>query len=238
MCVEDDLSQNAGVKAFEMGDSEKALAYLFAAIEPASVTCTTNINFTKISRRRKQRVILDQFRQIFSNSLEIRPSQEFGGKRRNSQKRKKNNSILESYDPTVPYVYSRLFRIMVSSSTSILKQICYTKLLGIAVTNVAICLHRDPNQSCHALQFYKLAAKTVSQKKDVFRELIIWNNLIEINSEHLFDISEVMLCVQMLQKLLNEGCFGVLSDIESCDRKGFFFNAALLQYAFTLAPAA
>jgi hypothetical protein len=199
---------NAGVKAFDMGDSEKALGYLFVAIEPASVKCSTNIAFTQISRKRKQRVILDQ---IFSNSLEIRPSQEFGGKRRNSQKRKKDNSIVKSYDPTAPYVYSRLFHIMVSSSTSVLKQICYTKLLGIILTNVAICLHCDLNQSCHALQFYKLAAKTTSQKKDAFCELIIWNNLIEINSEQLFDISEVMLCVQMLQKLLSGGSFGVLS---------------------------
>ncbi|KAI2510049.1 hypothetical protein MHU86_4343 [Fragilaria crotonensis] len=230
---------NAGVKAFEWGDLDKAIRFMTWARQPDVALSNLERKDRRMSKKILKKVIKSQARAFLPNqSFELRRSTRFG-KRRTSRG---NPPLKQVTDPTGQspcYSFRRLLSIRASNSQPISCQTSQEQLGAVVLANLAICHHSYSGDISLAKHSYELAAAAASERGHLLIQLVVWNNLLQLHSDYLFEEEAARACMVQVERILSDpGASGLLSALSSSDRRGFLLNAILFSHLGTTAPAA
>ena len=227
---------NAGVKAFERGDLDKALKLFICAINSVMATLNLDTDAPKISKKQAMKVVKSQSKCFLADkSFEICESTIFGKRRRDRQLAA---PWFSKNEKSSTYTYQRVFALKASNSEPILDQTSPEQLTGIVLSNLAICHHLYPGHIRKATHYYELAVKAASISGDLLPQLVIWNNLLQVYSNDLLEEDTARACMTQLETKIKEiRDRGLLPKLKKDDRRGFLLNV-MLSNRTTLAPAA
>lgn len=229
---------NAGVKSFERGDLHKALKFFLSAVESVMGTINSEAATPKISKKMAIKVVKSQSRSFLPGQpFTICESTVFG-KRRVRQQQPLAAQVAFANEHSSTFTYQRVFGIKASNSEPVLDQTSPRQLTAIVLSNVAICHHLNPGNIVQAMRYYELAIQAAAISGDLLPQLVIWNNLLQVYSNHIPEQGAARTCrTQLETKITQIRALGLLRTLKKHDRRGFLLNIMFLD-AGTLAPAA
>ncbi|KAI2513349.1 hypothetical protein MHU86_1120 [Fragilaria crotonensis] len=230
---------NAGVKAFERGDLDKAIRYMTWALHPDLAMSSSETKDRRMSKKTLMKVIKSQAHTFLPDqSFELRRSTTFG-RRRSSREHSPSKQVTDATEQSSFYSYRRLFCVKASSSEPILCQTSQDQLRAIFLANLAICYHFYAGDICKAKRSYELAVAAASESGDLLVELVVWNNLLQLHSDDLLEEEAARACMVQLERILSDPrASDLLSMLGRNDRRGFLLNVIFFSFPGTIAPAA
>ena len=230
---------NAGVKAFERGDLDKAIRFMTWALHPGMAISKSECKDRRVSKKIIMKVIKSQTQSFLANeSFELRRSTVFG-RRRSSRGHQTSKQVTDATEQSSIYSYRRLFSIKASSSEPILCQTSPDQLFAILFANLAICHHLCPGDINKAIQTYESAVASASRAGNLLIQMVVWNNLLQIYSEGLLEDEAARACMVQLELILSDPmASGQLSMLNRHDRRGFLMNVIFFSYTRTTMAAA
>ncbi|KAI2513338.1 hypothetical protein MHU86_1109 [Fragilaria crotonensis] len=230
---------NAGVKAFERGDLDKAIRYMTWALHPDLAMSNSESKDRRMSKKTLMKVIKSQAHAFLPDQFfELRRSSTFG-RRRNSREHPLTKRVTDATEQSSFYSYRRLISVKASNSVPILRQTSQDQLRAIFLANLAICYHFYAGDICKAKCSYELAVAAASDSGDLLVELVVWNNLLQLHSDDLLEEKAARACmVQLEQKLSDPRASDLLSMLGRHDRRAFLLNVVFFSFPGTIAPAA
>jgi hypothetical protein len=230
---------NAGVKSFERGNLHKALNFFLSAVNSVMASINSKAATSKISKKMAIKVAKSQSRSFLpGQAFEICESAVFGKRRQRHQKLPLAAQVAFANEHSSTYTYQRVFGIKASNSEPLLDQTSPRQLMAIILSNLAICHHLNPGNIIQAMRYYELALQAAYISGDLMPQLVIWNNLLQVYSNHIPEHGAARICRQQLEtKITQLRALGLLAKLKKYDRRGFLLNIMFLG-AGTLAPAA
>ena len=230
---------NAGVRAFERGNIDLALKFMFGALHPVKAMSKSLDKNSRITKKQALKTIKSQRKSFdMDQTLEICESKHFGARRRSrTHSTVKQVSIPTEQSST--YTYRKLLTVKASTSTPLLHQISQDELTAIFLANLGVCHHHIPASISEALFYYRAAAEAASMCGNLFIRLVAWNNLLQIYSDDLLDENSARACLVELGGTITQlNASGWVSKVKWHGRKGFILNVIVFSNPITLAPAA
>ena len=231
---------NAGVKAFERGELDKAMRFMTWALFPDKAISNSESKDRRMSKKILMKVIKSQTQSFVADqSFELRRSAIFG-RRRNGRGHPMSKQVTDAAEQSSIYSYRRLFSIKASSSLPVLYQTSPDQLSATFLANLAICHHLGTGDIRKAIHNYESAVTAAFICGDLLIQLVVWNNLLQLYSDALLEDEPARACVLQLELILSDPrASGLLSMLNRRDRRGFLLNVIFFSYSRnTMAPAA
>ena len=228
---------NAGVKAFEWGDLEKAMRFITWALHPYVAMSNLESKDRRMPKKILKKVIKSQAHAFLpEQSFELRRSTSFGRRRIS---RGHPLQVTDAARQSPCYSYRRLLSIRASNSEPISYQTSQDQLRAIVLANLAICHHFYFGDISKAKHCYELAAAAGSESGHLLIKLVVWNNLLQLHADYVLEEGGARACIVQLERILSDpGASDLLSTLSSSDRRGFLLNAILFSHPGTMARAA